>query len=342
MEDGVDTFYLELNNSCMRLRSAVNTEHPVTDMTFQYDNLRDRLMTLGIREADQLALDTLHDEYEQGHATEQQSIERLQDLMFVKIKIMEDALQASAEKASSASNTPQGGQQLAHGQPPSPSEMPPSLPQSPPPAPHAEASEGTNESLANVLGAVINALNKQSSSVAAALPKMARSVHNFSDKKDDRPDRWLKSFGKITGINGWDDTMKVSQMSLHLKDTAEDWYWENQDRLEAGTWKEAEVAFLRSALSAVRCPMPLTCSRCSRNQVRRCALLQHGSTRWQAIFRQTKNLRCCPSEINCCQTTVKGWTLQPQKTWKKQCALPPERRNAWRLTAGSRRHWTRR
>ncbi len=108
----------------------------------------------------------------------QQSIERLQDLMFVKMRTTEDALQALADKALSASNTPQGGQQLlAHGQPPSPSEMPPSAPQSPPPAPHAEAGEGTNESLAGVLGAVMSALNKQSSSVAAALPKMAWSVH---------------------------------------------------------------------------------------------------------------------------------------------------------------------
>ncbi len=152
-------------------------------MTSQYDNLRDRLMAMGIRDADQLALDSLHDEYEQGHATEQQSIERLQDLMFVKMKTMEDTLQASAEKALSASNTPQGGQQLAHGQPPSPFEMLPSPLQSPPPAPHAEASAGTNESLANVLGAVMTALNKQSSSVTAALPKMARSVHpsNFGE-----------------------------------------------------------------------------------------------------------------------------------------------------------------
>ncbi len=118
---------------------------------------------------------------------------------------MNDALQASADQALSASNTPQGGQQLlAHGQPHSPSEMPPSPPQSPPPAPHAEAGGGTNESLVNVLEAMMSALNKQSSSVAAALPKMARSVHpnSFSDKKDDRPDRWIKSFVKIAGING--------------------------------------------------------------------------------------------------------------------------------------------
>ena len=38
--------------------------------------------------------------------------------------------------------------------------------------------------------------------------------------------------------------MKVSQMGLYLKDTAEDWYWKNQDKLEAGTWNEVEVAFL--------------------------------------------------------------------------------------------------
>ena len=34
-------------------------------------------------------------------------------------------------------------------------------------------------------------------------------------------------------------------MSLYLKDTAEDWYWEDQTKLEAGTWNEAEVAFLK-------------------------------------------------------------------------------------------------
>ena len=232
----------------MRLRSAVNTEHTVTNMTSQYDGLRVRLTAIGINDAEQATVDALHDEYEQELVTEQQSIERLQDLLFAKIKTMNDALQASADQAASASNTSQGGQQqLAHGQPPSPSETPPSPPQSPPPVPHAEAGEGTNESLVGVPEAMMSALNKQSSSVAAALPKMARSVHpsNFSDKKDDRPDRWLKSFVKIAGINGWDDKMKVSQMSLHLKDTAEDWYWENQDRLEAGTWKEAEVAFLK-------------------------------------------------------------------------------------------------
>ena len=39
--------------------------------------------------------------------------------------------------------------------------------------------------------------------------------------------------------------MKVTQMSLYLKDTAEDWYWENQTKLEEGTWNDAEVAFLK-------------------------------------------------------------------------------------------------
>lgn len=38
--------------------------------------------------------------------------------------------------------------------------------------------------------------------------------------------------------------MKVTQTGLHLKDTTEDWSWENQDKLEAGTWNEVEVAFL--------------------------------------------------------------------------------------------------
>ena len=161
-------------------------------------------MALKIDDAERSALDALYHEYEQELVTEQQSTARLQGLMFDKMKFLKDALQASADQALSASNTPQEGQQLlAHGQPPSPSEMPPSPPQSLPPAPHAEAGGGTNESLAGVLGAMISALNKQSSSVATALPKMARSVHpnTFSDKKDDRPDRWIKSFVKFAGIN---------------------------------------------------------------------------------------------------------------------------------------------
>ncbi len=39
--------------------------------------------------------------------------------------------------------------------------------------------------------------------------------------------------------------MKVSQMGLHPKNTAEDWYWGNQVKLEAGTWNEVEIAFLK-------------------------------------------------------------------------------------------------
>ena len=105
-------------------------------MTSSYNKLRDRLMALDIDGAEQAAVDAVHNEYEQELVTEQQSIERLQDLIFVKLKFMKDQIQASANLAGSASNTPQGGLPLlAERQPPSPSEMPPSPPQSPPPAP---------------------------------------------------------------------------------------------------------------------------------------------------------------------------------------------------------------
>ena len=205
-------------------------------MTSSYNNLRDRLMALDIDGAEQAAVDAVHYEYEQEIVTEQQSIERLQDLMFVKLKFMKDQIQASANLAGSASNTPQGGLPLlAERQPTSPSEMPPSPPQSPPPVPHAGTSGDTTESVTSALGALLSAFSAQVNSVNTVLPKMARAVHpnNFSDKKDDRPDRWIKSFVKIAGINGWNDDMKVTQMSLYLKDTAEDWYWENQTKLEA-------------------------------------------------------------------------------------------------------------
>ena len=205
-------------------------------------------MALDIDGAEQAAVDAVHYEYEQEVVTEQQSIERLQDLMFVRLKFMKDQIQASANLAGSASNTPQGGLPLlAERQPTSPSEMPPSPPQSPPPVSHAGTSSDTTESVTSALGALLSAFSAQVNSMNTVLPKLARSVHpnNFSDKKDDRPDRWIKAFVKIAGINGWDDKMKVTQMGLHLKDTAEDWYWENQNKLEDGTWNDAEVAFLK-------------------------------------------------------------------------------------------------
>ena len=46
-------------------------------------------MALDIDDAEQATVDAVHNEYEQEHVTEQQSIERLQDLMFVKIEMYE-------------------------------------------------------------------------------------------------------------------------------------------------------------------------------------------------------------------------------------------------------------